>query len=220
MTADTITAIKKAFPNMFRPLEWHHFDGKTEHGHGEWWAHGSRGMFHIYDVREKFPDDRPFYAKELSDQLDTLEMAQEAFQKRHEMDIVMCLGPGFLSTLESLQRENEELERRRIEEQERADRIAADWFEFCEMMEVTPDTQEAVACDIKAALSNAETDERNAVSRAEAAESEVKRLRLALGFYANPEIYKPHPHGPAFDRRDLSDHAKSVLSSTGDTHGN
>lgn len=109
MTADTITAIKKAFPNMFRPLEWHHFDGKTEHGNGEWWAHGSRGMFHIYDVREKFPDDRPFYAKELSDQLDTLEMAQEAVQKRHEMDIVMCLDPGFLSTLESLQRENEEL---------------------------------------------------------------------------------------------------------------
>ncbi|WP_320196272.1 hypothetical protein RMR10_004400 [Agrobacterium rosae] len=112
MTADTITAIKKAFPNMFRPLEWHHFDGKTEHGYGEWWAHGSRGMFHIYDVREKFPNDRPFYAKELSDQLDTLEMAQEAFQKRHEMDIVMCLDPSFLSTLESLQRENEESKER------------------------------------------------------------------------------------------------------------
>ena len=37
--------------------------------------------------------------------------------------------------------------------------------------------------------------------RAEAAEAEVKRLREALAFYANPEIYKPHPHGSAFDKR-------------------
>ena len=27
------------------------------------------------------------------------------------------------------------------------------------------------------------------------------RMREALTFYANPQIYKPHPHGPAFDRR-------------------
>lgn len=40
---------------------------------------------------------------------------------------------------------------------------------------------------------------------------EIYRLRAGLEFYANPEIYKPHPHGPAFDRRDLSFHAKSVL---------
>ncbi|MGN7827071.1 hypothetical protein ACTJJ8_10150 [Agrobacterium radiobacter] len=107
MTA--LEEIKKTFPNMFRPLKWHHFDGPTEHGCGEWYAHATRGMYHIYDVREKFPNDRPFYAKELSDQFDTLELAQEAFQKRNETDIVMCLDPEFLSTLESLQRENEEL---------------------------------------------------------------------------------------------------------------
>lgn len=101
--------IKKAFPNMFRPLKWHYFDGQTEHGCGEWYANATRVMYHIYDVREKFPNDRPFYAKELSDQFDTLEQAKDAVQNRHELDIVMCLDPDFCSTLESLQRENEEL---------------------------------------------------------------------------------------------------------------
>lgn len=109
MTA--LEEIKKAFPNMFRPLKWHHFDGPTEHGCGEWYAHATRGMYHIYDVREKFPNDRPFYAKELSDQFDTLEQAKDAVQNRHELDIVMCLDPEFRSTIESLQRENETLRR-------------------------------------------------------------------------------------------------------------
>ncbi len=104
MTA--LEEIKKAFPNMFRPLKWHHFDGPTEHGCGEWYAHATRGMYHIYDVRAKFPNDRPFYAKELSDQFDTLEQAKDAVQNRHELDIVMCLDPDFRSTIESLQREN------------------------------------------------------------------------------------------------------------------
>jgi len=40
----------------------------------------------------------------------------------------------------------------------------------------------------------------------------VQKLEAALEFYANPEIYKPHPHGPAFDRRDLSFHARAVLA--------
>jgi len=38
----------------------------------------------------------------------------------------------------------------------------------------------------------------------------IKRMDDALAFYANPEIYKPHPHGPAFDRRDLSYAAKAA----------
>jgi hypothetical protein len=37
----------------------------------------------------------------------------------------------------------------------------------------------------------------------------------ALEFYANPEIYKPHPNGSAFDNRDLSFKAKSVLAELG-----
>lgn len=41
--------------------------------------------------------------------------------------------------------------------------------------------------------------------------AEIARLRAALEFYANPEIYKPHPHGPAFERRDLSYHAKAAM---------
>jgi len=44
--------------------------------------------------------------------------------------------------------------------------------------------------------------------------SQNEKLRTSLVFYANPEIYKPHPHGPTFDRRDLSFHAKSALSAT------
>lgn len=49
-------------------------------------------------------------------------------------------------------------------------------------------------------------------SPAPAPAGEVERLRKALAFYANPEIYKPHPHGPAFDRRDLSDVARAALN--------
>lgn len=160
MTA--LEEIKKTFPNMFRPLEWHHFDGKTEHGHGEWWAHGSRGMFHIYDVREKFPDDRPFYAKELSDQLDTLEMAQEAVQKRHEMDIVMCLDPGFLSTLESLQAKNEGLLKRAATAEKKLRGSNA-----------------AFERERKHHLENQELN-RRIEARAEAAEAEVKRLQSEI----------------------------------------
>ena len=41
--------------------------------------------------------------------------------------------------------------------------------------------------------------------------TENARLREALQFYANPEVYKPHPHGLAFDRRDLSYRAHAAL---------
>lgn len=102
-------AIKKSFPNMFRPLKWMHFDSATEYGKGEWFAHGARGTFHIYDVQEKFPNDRPYYAKEISDQFDTLEQAQAACQARNEGDILIGLSPEFISEIDRLQRENEEL---------------------------------------------------------------------------------------------------------------
>jgi len=36
-------------------------------------------------------------------------------------------------------------------------------------------------------------------------------LREALSFYANPEVYRPHPHGIAFERRDISDIAIAAL---------
>jgi len=49
-------------------------------------------------------------------------------------------------------------------------------------------------------------------SRAEAAEAKLAKAREALEFYANPAIYKPHPHGLAFDRRDLSFRARAVLA--------
>lgn len=37
-------------------------------------------------------------------------------------------------------------------------------------------------------------------------------LLEALQFYANSEIYKPHPHGPAFDDRDLSFRARAAIT--------
>ena len=42
--------------------------------------------------------------------------------------------------------------------------------------------------------------------------AEIERLREALKFYANPEIYKPHPHGIGFDNRDASFVAHSALA--------
>lgn len=50
------------------------------------------------------------------------------------------------------------------------------------------------------------------LDRLAALEAENARLREALTWYANPEIYKPHPHGIAFDARDLSFRAKAELA--------
>ena len=46
--------------------------------------------------------------------------------------------------------------------------------------------------------------------------AENAALREALQFYANPEVYKPHPHGLAFDRRDLSYRALAALQGAKD----
>lgn len=51
----------------------------------------------------------------------------------------------------------------------------------------------------------------SAESSLTAANERVKELEGALSFYASPEVYRPHPHGPAFDRRDLSDVAVAAL---------
>ena len=40
--------------------------------------------------------------------------------------------------------------------------------------------------------------------------AENAKMRKRLEWYANPEIYKPHPHGPAFDHRDLSFSARAT----------
>lgn len=48
----------------------------------------------------------------------------------------------------------------------------------------------------------------------------LEEAMKVMEFYANPEIYKPHPHGPAFDDRDLSFLARSWLArAKGATHG-
>ena len=47
-------------------------------------------------------------------------------------------------------------------------------------------------------------------------EAEREEMVDALKFYANPEIYKAHPQGLAFDDRDRSFIAKSVLKKMGE----
>ncbi|GAJ29829.1 hypothetical protein [Acidomonas methanolica] len=39
-------------------------------------------------------------------------------------------------------------------------------------------------------------------------------LVKALEFYADPKVYEPHPHGPAFDHRDISFVARAALAKT------
>ncbi|NTG94216.1 hypothetical protein [Rhizobium rhizogenes] len=53
---------------------------------------------------------------------------------------------------------------------------------------------------------------------AQSAEAALEEARGVLEWYASPEIYQPHPHGPAFDRRDLSALAKSFLSKLEASH--
>jgi len=54
----------------------------------------------------------------------------------------------------------------------------------------------------------------NACNRPDPAAT-MKEVVEVLEFYANPEIYKPHPHGLAFERRDKSDMARSILARLG-----
>jgi len=62
-----------------------------------------------------------------------------------------------------------------------------------------------VAAELDAAVANLiRVIERHSAS--------VKKLESALEFYANPAVYAPHPHGPAFDRRDISYRAKNALA--------
>ena len=46
--------------------------------------------------------------------------------------------------------------------------------------------------------------------------TKLAKAKEALEFYADPAIYKPHPHGLAFERRDLSFHARATLKEIGE----
>jgi len=61
-------------------------------------------------------------------------------------------------------------------------------------------------------LMEADNAIKQSMAETAAALAQVAALREGLAFYANPEIYKPHPHGPAFERRDLSFKASAALS--------
>lgn len=195
-------AIKKSFPNMFRPLKWMHFDSATEYGKGEWFAHGARGTFHIYDVREKFPNDRPFYAKEISDQFDTLEQAQAACQARNEGDILIGLSPDFISEVDRLQRENAELRKDRydlayaITGGEDAPGLL-DSVPTSQLVEIARGTHRSHGADIE---------------RASAAEAEVKQYRAALYEIATNDEYR------ILTAEEAQTVAQKALASTGGEH--
>lgn len=73
-------------------------------------------------------------------------------------------------------------------------------------IEVSGESAEKVASPTKAA--------NNALFQkgAEEMQERARLLESALEFYANPAVYAPHPHGPAFDRRDISYKAKNALA--------
>lgn len=54
-----------------------------------------------------------------------------------------------------------------------------------------------------------------AISALTALQAERKEMVEALEFYAKSSIYKPHPHGLAFDDRDRSHVAKAILLKLG-----
>ena len=122
------------------------------------------------------------------------------------------------STLESLQRENDMLKAgiKRLSDEEELLAETTDG----DMMSLVSLAAKLAEAEQLARTYEGEANQLRDVSisnriRAEEAEAGEKKLRKTLEFYANPEIYKPHPHGPAFDRRDLSYHAVTALASTG-----
>ncbi len=71
---------------------------------------------------------------------------------------------------------------------------------------------EGQRAELASKLSHLVDSLKHAEARALDAEARVAVLEKALEFYANSEIYKPHPHGAAFDRRDKSYIARTALA--------
>jgi hypothetical protein len=67
-----------------KPLEWRFWDLKHEYGRGSWDANTPWETYSIHDVSEKYPTDNRYYCPKVSDQFETLELAQEAAQRDHE----------------------------------------------------------------------------------------------------------------------------------------
>lgn len=190
MTADTITAIKKALMEL--PLMKVEFSESSSEGNS------------IISPTDDF-EDAYFTVIGCGDKQDDLGRL---------IALAVNSMPIILSTLESLQRENEELEARRKEEQERADRMAIDWIGFCTDMGLDLDTQEAVAEELQAIIGNAKARE------AELMDALKPFADLALA-YDPPEGDDDRKCWHAESTPTLGDlrRAKSALS-TGDTHGN
>jgi hypothetical protein len=83
----------------------------------------------------------------------------------------------------------------------------------CEQMATRIADLEAVAKRRAEAMIAKDAEHDRQAARIAELEDEIARLRIGIAFYADPAVYLPHPHGPAFDRRDLSWHARAVLAS-------
>lgn len=80
----------------------------------------------------------------------------------------------------------------------------ADVLRLCDQLAAARSAQERAEREL-AAKCEAHERERQAWMNAHLEKGvELAAVREALEFYANPDIYKPHPHGLAFDNRDLS----------------
>lgn len=67
-----------------KPLEWRFWDLKHEYGRGSWDANTPWETYSIHDVSERYPTDNRYYCPKVSDQFETLELAQAAAQRDHE----------------------------------------------------------------------------------------------------------------------------------------
>jgi hypothetical protein len=100
--------------------------------------------------------------------------------------------------------------------------MAVEWLEFVndatrgrnyhaehvETIERLTRERDAIAARFEKAL----TEGAKRREERDAAERKLAMAREAMEFYADPNIYKPHPHGIAFDDRDVSFKAKNTLA--------
>ena len=106
---------------------------------------------------------------------------KDVSQHHRDVKTVTCALSSAQSAIAERDARIAELEAMLKDERERGDRIAGDWFTFCEDMEVTPDTQEAVAYELKADFSNLR-------ARAESAEEMLKEAGKVLEPFAAVEV--------------------------------
>lgn len=95
----------------------------------------------------------------------------------------------------------------------------ADWSNLPKDIYVIGARSDGIAFDVSCCSVPMVTAPEVRYTRADLAMAHIRKLEAALEWYANPQIYKPHPHGPAFDDRDLSFRARAALERNGMSDG-